>query len=398
MASAPASLPRPRWGHRTGLWQWRQPALYLFLLLLLITGYVTVLMQTVFRELSPEGWVLSWFLLLLYAVPVFLLVYFLDLYEREPLSLVFGALLWGAVGATTLAILANNGWAVVLSGFADPEFVAEWGPAILAPWTEEILKAMGVVFIYLIARREVDDVLDGFVYGAMAGLGFAVVEDVFYFMARFGGEAEGVLLGFYVRVIASGLYGHVLYSGLAGMGIAYFTSRRGHASFGRRLGIGVALFLTAMAAHFLWNSPLLNFFPEPPIEGAEFVQVIGATAVKGLPMLAFVVLMVSLAHRREHRWLEAALADEVGKDGLTHEEWSDLQTTRSRRTAVRAMRRRAGPHAGALLKRLHRQQINLAMVRTRVEDPEDPHLVRQRTYVASLRGALQAVPGPGPTT
>jgi RsiW-degrading membrane proteinase PrsW (M82 family) len=384
---------RPSWGHRVSLFQWRQPAFYLYALILLFTGIFTVLIQAAFQEISPEGWVLSWFLLLLYAVPVFLVVYFLDLYEREPLSLVFAALLWGGVAATTLAFLANTGWALVLHAAAGPEFAGRWGAALTAPWTEEILKALGVVLIYLIARREVDDVLDGFVYGAMVGLGFAVVEDVFYFMGTFGGETEGILLGFFVRVIASGLYGHVLYTGLAGMGIAYFVTRRGEAGAGKRSAVAAALFLVAMGGHFLWNSPLLDFFPEPPFEGVEFLQIVGGTAIKGLPLLAFVVVMVTLAHRREHRWLEGALADEVGRDGLTLREWEDLRTTRSRRRAVREMRRRAGPKAAPLLKRLHKQQVNLAMIRTRVDDPEHPDLVRQRAHCAALRQALEGIPG-----
>ena len=70
--------------------------------------------------------------------------------------------------------------------------------------------------------------MDGFVYGALCGLGFAVVEDVFYFIAVFGGDVGGVLQGFFVRVIASGLYSHVLYTGLVGMavGIARHAARR----------------------------------------------------------------------------------------------------------------------------------------------------------------------------
>ena len=78
--------------------------------------------------------------------------------------------------------------------------------------------------------------MDGFVYGAVCGLGFAVVEDVFYFMGVFGGQPDGVLQGFFVRVVASGLYSHVLYTGLVGMGIGYVVSRRATRPLGRRCG------------------------------------------------------------------------------------------------------------------------------------------------------------------
>jgi protease PrsW len=391
MATTIAPARRPRWGHRTSLFQFGQPAFYLFVLLIGLTGWFTAIQQNVFRQVAPDGWVLSWLLLFLYALPVFLLVYFLDLYEREPISLVVGAFLWGAVAATTLGALANIGWGAVIARSLNPEFAARWVPALTAPWTEEILKAIGVVLIYLIARREIDDIMDGFVYGAMVGLGFAVVENVFYFIAVFGGETEGVLIGFFLRVIASGLYGHVLYTGLSGMGVAYFTTRRSEASLGKRLTVAMGLFAVAMVAHFVWNSPLLDFFPEPPFEGVEFLQVLFATAVKGVPLLAFVAVMVRLARRREHRWLQAALADEVGKEGILEDEMAILETPRGRRRARKEIGLSNGPAASDMLKRLHRQQINLAMVATRVES-EHPDLLRQRAHCKAIRDLLEAIP------
>ena len=42
----------------------------------------------------------------------------------------------------------------------------------------------------------------------------------------FDPDGSGILQGFFVRVVASGLYSHVLYTGLVGMGIGYFVSRR----------------------------------------------------------------------------------------------------------------------------------------------------------------------------
>ena len=164
-------------------------------------------------------------MLALYALPVFLVVYFLDLYEREPLSLVAAALVWGAVAATTLSAIGNLGWGLTVARVGGPEFAARWTAALTAPFVEETLKGCGVVLIYLIARDEIDDVMDGFVYGAVCGLGFAIVEDVFYFMSVFGGQPAGVLQGFFLRVVASGLYSHVLYTGLVGMAVGVVVSR-----------------------------------------------------------------------------------------------------------------------------------------------------------------------------
>jgi RsiW-degrading membrane proteinase PrsW (M82 family) len=393
---APAPLPRrPHWGYQTSLWQIGQPAFWVFIVILAAGIVFSIVLQANFAGLTPGGWVLSWVLLMIYAVPVFVFVYALDLYEREPLSLVIGALLWGAFAATTLSILANQGWGLVVLDLFSFETATQWVAALTAPFTEEILKGVGVVLIYLIARREIDDVLDGFVYGAMVGLGFTVIEDVFYFVNQFGGEIGGVLQGFFVRVIASGLYGHVLYSGLFGIGVAYFVSRRREASLGKRLGVTALFILAGMFAHFLWNSPLLNLYPSEGLQDVgDYLQVIVATTVKGLPFLGFVALMIGLARRREHRWLRAALEGEVGREGLHPDELGVLESPPAKRRTRREMGRRSGPLAAQTLKRLQGAQINLAMVATRTHDPQHPDLVRQRQYCKALRDWLIAYAGP----
>jgi len=101
-------LHRPHWGYQTGLFQWSNPAFWLFALLLLGGGLIIFGQLAGFLSYSPSGFALSWLLLLLYAVPVFLLVYTLDLYEREPISLVIAALVWGGVGATALSIFGTR--------------------------------------------------------------------------------------------------------------------------------------------------------------------------------------------------------------------------------------------------------------------------------------------------
>ncbi len=383
---------RLRLHHRT-LWQPREPAFWLFTTTLAVTAALQLGEQGILRQLSPGGWALGWALVAVYALPVFGLVYVLDLYEREPPSLLAGAFAWGAVAATTLAGFGNDGWGRVVARLGGPEFAARWTAALTAPFVEEIVKGLGVVLIVLIARDEVDDVMDGFVYGATIGLGFAVVEDVFSFVGVFGGSFGGVLEGFFLRVIASGLYGHVLYSGLVGMAVGLLVGRR---RSGRDRLTAAALCAAAVAGHFLWNSPLLDLFPDEPIDGFEWTLVPVATAVKGLPLLGVVVLGLGLARRREKRWLEEALAPEVGADGLSGEEFRVLRSPPRRRVARRAMRRRAGPGAARLLGRLQREQVNLAMVRAKVPDASDPAIDAQRAYCRSLRDALLAMPGAAP--
>jgi RsiW-degrading membrane proteinase PrsW (M82 family) len=396
--SAPprARTPRAGWGGHTSLYRPQEPAFWVYVAVIGVTAVYAWREQRLFSELSTSGWALSWVLLVLYALPVFVAIYFLDLYEREPVSLVLGALLWGAVAATVLSAIANEGWALVVFRLGGPAFAARWTAALTAPLVEETVKTGGVVLIYLIARREIDDEMDGFVYGAMIGLGFALVEDVFYFVAIFGGTPGGVLAGFYVRVISAGLYGHVLYSGIAGMAVAYFVSRAGEVPLRRRLLVATGLFAVAVFAHFLWNSPLLNFFPGSVESAGDWLRIPLASAVKGLPLLVFVIVLVALAHRRERAWLEAALRSEADTPALSRTELGILLDPSARRRSRRDLRVRAGEPAARLLKRLQREQINLAMVRTRAATDDDPALVRQRELCRSLRDALAAIPGAMP--
>jgi len=92
-------------------------------------------------------------------------------------------------------------------------------------------------------------------------------------------------------------------------------------------------------------------------------------------------------------WLEVALRSEVDSPALSEEELRVLLDPSARRRSRREMRARAGDAAERLLKRLQKEQVNLAMVRTRVASDVAPELVHQRALCASLRDALLAMPG-----
>jgi RsiW-degrading membrane proteinase PrsW (M82 family) len=393
MSETLGTASRHRWSRSASLFRPEQPAFWVYAAVMIGTGVYTLFQQDVFRRISPAGWTLSWGLLILYALPAFLLIYVLDLYEREPLSLVIGSLLWGAIAATTLAGIANEGWGDVIARVGTPAFASRWTAALTAPWVEEILKAAGVVLITLIAPRAIDDDMDGFVYGAMCGLGFAVVEDVVYFMGVFGGRPSGVLSGFVIRVLASGLYGHVLFTALTGMAVAHLATRREGESDAHRYAVAAALAAVSIGGHFLWNSPLLDLVPRGAWTGPDWILGPLAATLKVIPLFVFIGLALFLARRRERRWLGDALAEEVDAPGISREELSVLQDPVRRRAARAEMRRRAGGKAAALLRRLHREQVNLAMVRARSETDDDPELLRQRSYCKSLRDGLLAIPG-----
>ena len=389
---APATLPppgqvsairrRPRWGIQTGLWQPFQPAFWLYVIALFLGFLYTLIVQVLAIATSPAGWGLSWILLLLYILPVVLVIRWLDLYEREPRSMMIAAFLWGAIVAVTFSGFANDIWGIAIARLGGAEFAGEWSAALTAPPVEEIYKYLGIVVLYLIARLEFDDLMDGFVYGALIGLGFAVAEDIFYFMFVFGGDVAAVLEGFFVRVIASGLYGHVTFTGIAGIGFAYFVTHRLDKPLAKRLAVAVGLLLLAMAAHFVWNSPFFHSLP---------ILLYGV--VKGLPFLIGLVVLLYLARRRENQDLELILVDEVGRPGLLPAELTALTNRRSRRAAAKRVKKAAGGQAEQVLKQLQREQIRLALLASAADTADDAQLLQQRLLVAGLRGRLWQFPG-----
>ena len=211
---------------------------------------------------------------------------------------------------------------------------------------EEGFKAIGVILLVSLARAEMDDILDGFIWGAMVGLGFLLVEDVFYFVRAFvqaGGSYDGLFQIFLIRIVGAGPYSHFLYTGLIGMGVAYYVTRP-DLPWGRRLAVGIALCAAGVGAHFFWNSPLLA---ELLGDGGIFNWLLYVTA-KGLPMLIGLLVLIRLARRRERGWFERMTVGQVDDGTITAEEMRELGGLRARWRARRASARTRGAAGGKL--------------------------------------------------
>ena len=113
------------------------------------------------------------------------LIYWADRYEKEPWWLLSAAFLWGAIPAAVLAIALN-------AIFSAPFYLLlDSGPAdlvsggLVAPVVEETAKALVLFAILFFWRHELNSLLDGMIYGAMVGMGFAMVENVLYYVSAF---------------------------------------------------------------------------------------------------------------------------------------------------------------------------------------------------------------------
>ncbi len=177
------------------------------------------------------------------------LVWWLDRYDREPLWLYGITFLWGAVGAIALAMAGSLFLAiplyVLVPGAADSVTAV-----IVAPLIEEPSKA---VFLLLVMwSRHFDNMTDGFVYGAAAGLGFGMTENFMYF-AEVG--ATGDVGGWVATVIIRTLYSAVMHATATSIvGAALGWSQ--HRGWSLTIGLGFAGLVMAMAVHAFWNGML----------------------------------------------------------------------------------------------------------------------------------------------
>ncbi len=117
------------------------------------------------------------------ATPYLLVILWIDRHEREPPLLLMSAFLWGAVIATMISLIGNMtfGGVVSLMG-AHPATADQLTASVSAPIVEELAKATALVALYVMFRNHLDNVLDGVVYGALVGLGFAVFENFIYYV------------------------------------------------------------------------------------------------------------------------------------------------------------------------------------------------------------------------
>jgi protease PrsW len=251
-------------------------------------------------------------------VPMFILagvIYWLDRYEKEPKLLLGGVFGWGAVvaviGALGLQLFLGQS-VLILTGSHVIEEVT--GASLFAPVTEEILKGLAVLLVFLLFRHEFDSILDGIVYASVAALGFAATEDVFYYFSAYtdnglGGMATLVFL----RLVIFG-WQHAFFTSFTGIGLAVARLNRDRlVKVGAPLvGLGLAMF-----AHSLHNT-LLTF-----LSGLLGLTVAALVAWTGwLVMFGFIIYLIY----REKTWLTEYLREEVVLKTITEEQYRSVSS------------------------------------------------------------------------
>lgn len=337
-----------------------RPALWLVVILLGFGFWRVGVILGSALESYPRATVTAVALFAAYAVPFLLLIGMIDYLAREPAILRAAAVAWGGVVATSAAIAGGTAAQNLLAKVTSPKIAADWGPALGGAGVEETLKALGVVAIALLAPTRLRGVVDGFVYGALIGLGFQVVENV-VFSVNAVAVAEGsdrvgpVLATFLLRGLLGGLWSHALFSAIAGAGVAYALVNRERPAAVRAL-VGASLLGAAWAFHFLWNSPwLADGFGYGP------AGVFLALLIKGAPALAVGATLIVVAERRDAAYYGGLLIRVNDPRIATPDEIVALISPLRRMAERRRARHRMGRAGGRAVRRLQRAQARFAV-------------------------------------
>jgi len=311
----------------------------LAMLVIAFFGLLTLLV--VGLEVGPVAFLIGLVMAVL-PVPGYLaLALWIDRYEPEPIFMAVTTFLWGAAVAVFVALLLNTIGELIVSSELGKEAGEIYGYSISAPIVEESAKAAVLFIIFWWKRDEFDGVIDGIVYAALVGLGFAMTENVLYYGK---GAVEAGVVGaagtFAVRGLLSPFL-HPLFTCMTGLGLGFaaVSTKRWV-----RVCAPIAGLLAAILLHSLWNS------------SASSVLLIGVYFLFFLPVLGAIIAVVAMALRREGNIVRQYLPQDVGRGLFTPAEVSQLSSVEGRIGASWEARRRGGWRGW----RLHREYQSLA--------------------------------------
>jgi len=267
-----------------------------------------------------------------------LLLWWVDRYEKEPVGLLAAAFLWGAGPAAILSIILEIAFAVPVSALGAETLLSKLLTASVgAPLIEETAKGVILLFLLLVAPKVFDGVLDGILYGAMIGFGFAMSEDIVaYFVPILSEHGYGAgLVNIFLRTVVFG-FNHAFWTGLVGAGVGY---ARLTLSRNRRFGVLVLGGLLAVVMHSLHNVGATL------VEQTVFLS-LGFSALLDWSGVLALGILIALALGAERRWIERGLGEEVQRGTLSPQELDLLHSAR-RRLGVQWQARRRGGRKGA---------------------------------------------------
>lgn len=244
------------------------------------------------------------------------IIYWVDRYEKEPGWLLAATFLWGAIPSIIIAYVVNSMLGMPFYYLTSEATADALVASLIAPIVEETIKGAAVLGIFLFWKDEIDSPLDGIIYGAMVGLGFALVENVFYYVEQYqAGGLEAWGWNVFFRGIVFGL-NHALFTGLTGLGIAT-----------ARLTINPLMKVIAPIAG--WSTAVfLHAIHNLTVAYGNIIFLVGILSDWGGIFLILIIMLWALLQERS--WLQHYLAEEVAIGTITTRQYETACSGRKR--------------------------------------------------------------------
>ena len=358
--------------------------------LLIAIGLGLLVLLVIGVETGPGPFVLG-FIAATIPVPLYLaLVLWIDRYESEPLWMLATAFFWGVLVAPFFAFLFNTSAGIIVASITEDLGTGEkFSAVIAAPVVEEIAKAVILLIFFIWCRDEFDGVIDGIVYASLAGLGFAMTENVLYYgKAVLEEGGPGLTTTFIIRG-ALAPFSHPLFTSLTGIGLGLARQSRNTAA---KIFLPLLGLLCAMFMHFMWNGSAA--FGGGPAFLLTYVLVM-------VPAFAIMIVIIGLGLRREGQVVREFLLGDLERGLFTREEYDQLGSVRGRMGSSFNAFSRGGVGHWRKRMRLNQLASELAFHRSRVarglhSSKHDVHEL-EKAYLQTLQSLLHETRGGGIT-
>ncbi|MEU4406832.1 PrsW family intramembrane metalloprotease [Streptosporangium sp. NPDC023963] len=311
-------------------------------------------------------------------VPVLLAaVLALDRIEPEPRANLLFAFAWGAGVAVLVAGVINSFNLLYIENTVQLgyDYARNITATFGAPVVEETMKGLVLLGLLRFKRAELDGPTDGIIYAGMVGLGFAMSENVSYYVAALDElGAQGLAVTVVLRGILSP-FAHPLFTSMIGVAVAYAAQRRGPG----RIFVIAAGWIGAMLLHGIWNG------------FASYVG-IGGLAIAYLLLMAVLFALIWIIFRDRKRiigliqtYLPAYWATGLVSSG----DVAMLSSLPSRRQARQWARNHGGRTALRAMSDYQLAATELGLLHERARG----HVIDERTFNEEQRALLECMAG-----
>jgi protease PrsW len=224
----------------------------------------------------------------------------------EPARLVLGAVFFGALG-TMLAIVVELLLQKLIPLPGNPWLKSYQDAFLFAAAPEEAIK-VSIIALLSLRARDFDEPMDGVVYGAAVGLGFAALENILYLISNHDHWQSVAVIRGVLSVPFHGAVGVIAGAYLARARFGHALGAHGH-SPGHRRRMLIAAYLVPTVLHTLFDAALFSLKNAPtgafgtPSGAVMMMLSVFLAPVVGFGAIIYAGILARRVARHQKTWL-----------------------------------------------------------------------------------------------